>query len=442
MIRPQLKEFMKRMEPGSVAIIPAAHEVTRSYDSHYRFRQDSDFLYLTGFPEPEAIAVIAPSDEKNPFTLFVRPRDPLMETWNGKRFGVEGAVKNFGASKAFPVESFARELPKLIGGYEKLYYRFGRYEDFDLQVLEYFSRQQFARQTGAYPPATIIDPSVITHEMRLIKNDEEIALMQKAADISAAAHVKAMKTAKPGMGEFEIEALLEAYFRQKGGVGPAYTSIVGAGANACILHYIENNGRLKEGDLLLIDAGAEVEGYAADITRTFPVGGRYSPAQRDIYDVVLETQKACCEITKVGSSNVKRQELAIEMLTEGMVRIGLLKGKPKDLIKKKAYKKYYMHGLGHYLGLDVHDAGRYFSDTRVKKSRPFEAGMVLTVEPGIYVPPDDRSAPPKYRGIGVRVEDDVLITKDGNVNLTSKVPKEREEIEELMNKGKAKAAKG
>jgi Xaa-Pro aminopeptidase len=437
MIRPQLKEFMKRMEPDSVAIIPAAHEVTRSYDSHYRFRQDSDFLYLTGFPEPEAIAVISPSNEKNPFTLFVRPRDPLMETWNGKRHGVEGAVKTFGASKAFPIDSFTRELPKLIGGYEKLYYRFGRYEDFDLQLLEYFSRQRFSRQTGAYPPATIIDYSLITHEMRLIKGDEEIALMQKAADISAAAHVKAMKAAKPGMGEFEIEALIEGFFRQKGAVGPAYTSIVGAGANATVLHYIENTGHMKDGDLLLIDAGAEVQGYAADITRTFPVNGKFSKEQRAIYDVVLETQKACCEITKVGSSNVKRQQLATEMLTEGMVRIGLLKGKPKDLIKKKAYLKYYMHGLGHYLGLDVHDAGRYYSDTHVKRSRPFEAGMVLTVEPGIYVPADDKTAPPKYRGIGIRVEDDVLITKDGNVNLTSKVPKEAEEIEELMNKTKS-----
>ncbi len=440
MIRPQLKEFMKRMEPDSIAIIPAAGEVTRTYDSHYRFRQDSDFLYLTGFPEPEAIAVIAPSNEKNPFTLFVRPRDPLLETWNGKRHGVEGAVKQFGASKAFPIENFAKEFPKLIGGHEKLYYRFGRYEKFDLQMLEYYSRQHFARQSGAYPPPIIIDPSRLTHEMRLIKSDAEIGLMQKAADISAAAHVRAMRAAKPGMGEFEIEALMEAFFRQKGAGGPAYTSIVGAGANACILHYIENNGRMKDGDLLLIDAGAEVEGYAADITRTFPVNGKFSTEQRTVYDVVLETQKACCEITTVGTTNTKRQQLAVEMLTEGMVRIGLLKGKPKELIKKKAYLKYYMHGLGHYLGLDVHDAGRYFSDNQTKNSRPFEAGMVLTVEPGIYVPADDKTAPPKYRGIGIRVEDDVLVTAAGHLNLTSKVPKEADEIEELMSKSKAKSA--
>ncbi|HEV7644680.1 MAG TPA: aminopeptidase P N-terminal domain-containing protein [Pyrinomonadaceae bacterium] len=440
MIRSQLKEFMKRMEPDSVAIIPAAHEVTRSYDSHYRFRQDSDFLYLTGFPEPDAVAVIAPSNTKNPFTLFVRPSDPLMETWNGKRYGVAGALKQFGATRALPIESFAKEFPKLVGGHEKLYYRFGRYDHYDKQILEYYGRQRFSRQPGAYPPAIIIDPSLITHEMRLIKDDAEAALMQKAADISAAAHVKAMKMAKPNMGEHEIEAMMESYFRQKGAVGPAYTSIVGAGANATILHYIENNGTLGDGELLLIDAGAEYDGYAADITRTFPVNGKYSPAQRDVYDIVLETQKACCEITRVGSSNVKRQQLAIEMLTEGMVKIGLLKGKPKDLIRKKTYLKYYMHGLGHYLGLDVHDAGRYFSDNYVKNSRPFEAGMVLTVEPGIYVPADDKTAPPKYRGIGIRVEDDVLITKDGNINLTSKVPKEREEIEDLMSKGKAKAA--
>jgi Xaa-Pro aminopeptidase len=436
MIRSQLKEFMKRMEPDSIAVIPAANEVTRSYDSHYRFRQDSDFLYLTGFPEPEAVAVIAPSNTKNPFTLFVRPNDPLLETWNGKRFGLEGAMKKFGATKAFSIDSFAREFPKLVAGHDKLYYRFGRYDHYDKLMLEYYARQRFARQPDAYPPATIIDPSTITHEMRLHKSDDEAALMQKAADISCAAHVKAMKMAKPGMGEHELEAMMEGYFRQKGAVGPAYTSIVGGGANATILHYIENNGTLKDGDLLLIDAGAEYDGYAADITRTFPINGKFSPAQRDIYDIVLETQKACCEITKVGYSNVKRQQLAIEMLTEGMARIGLLKGKPKDLIRKKAYLKYYMHGLGHYLGLDVHDAGRYYSDNQIKNSRPFAAGMVLTVEPGIYVPADDKTAPPKYRGIGVRVEDDVLITADGNVNLTTKVPKEREEIEELMNKKK------
>lgn len=440
MIRSQLKEFMKRMEPDSVAIIPAANEVTRSYDAHYRFRQDSDFLYLTGFNEPEAVAVIAPSNTKNPFTLFVRPSDPLMETWNGKRHGTQGVMKNFGATKAFPIESFAKEFPKLVGGHEKLYYRFGRYDHYDRQVLEYYSHQRFARQAGAYPPSTIIDPSVITHEMRLIKSEAEIDIMQKAADISAAAHVKAMKMAKPGMGEHEIEAMMESYFRTKGGSGPAYTSIIGAGANACILHYIENNGSMKDGDLLLIDAGAEVEGYAADITRTFPVNGKFTEAQRDIYDIVLETQKACCEITTAGSSNVKRQTLAVEMLTEGMVKIGLLKGKTKDLIKKKAYLKYYMHGLGHYLGLDVHDAGRYFSDNYVKNSRPFEPGMVLTVEPGIYVPENAKDAPAKYRGIGIRVEDDVMVTADGHRNLTTKVPKEVEEIEELMAGKKAKAA--
>jgi Xaa-Pro aminopeptidase len=440
MIRPQLKEFMKRMESDSVAIIPAAHEVTRSYDAHYRFRQDSDFLYLTGFNEPDAVAVIAPSNTKSPFTLFVRPSDPLMETWNGKRYGLAGAMKTFGANKAFPIESFAKEFPRLVGGHEKLYYRFGRYDHYDRQILEYYSRQRFARQPGAYPPATIIDPSLITHEMRLVKSEAEMALMQKAADISCAAHVKAMKMAKPGLGEHEIEAMMESYFRQKGGSGPAYTSIVGAGANACILHYIENNGVMNDGELLLIDAGAEVEGYAADITRTFPVNGKFSPAQRDIYDIVLETQKACCEITTAGSSNVKRQQLATEMLTDGMARIGLLKGNSKDLIKKKAYLKYYMHGLGHYLGLDVHDAGRYFSDNQVKNSRPFEPGMVLTVEPGIYVPADDKNAPPKYRGIGIRVEDDVMVTADGHRNLTSKVPKEVEEIEELMAGKKAKAA--
>jgi Xaa-Pro aminopeptidase len=435
-IKPQLKEFMKQIGPDSVAVVPAAAEVTRSYDAHYRFRQDSDFLYLTGFNEPDAVAVIAPGNKNAPYTLFVRPRHKEMEIWNGKRAGVEGALKQYGASRAYPISDFAKLLPKLIGGYEKLYYRLGRYDHWDKTIVEYFSRQRFARQAGAYPPPTIVDSGLVIGEMRLFKTADEVALMQKAADISVAAHIKAMKRARPGVTEFEIEALLEGHFREKGGSGPAYNSIVGGGANACILHYIENSAPLRDGDLLLIDAGAEYAGYAADITRAFPVNGKFSPAQRDIYQIVLETQKACCELTVTGSSNKKRQDTAIEMLTEGMVRIGLLKGKPKELIKKQAYRKYYMHGLGHFLGLDVHDMGRYFSDSHAKNARPFAPGMALTVEPGIYVAPDEKSAPPKYRGIGVRIEDDVLVTENGHHNLTAKAPKEIEEIEELMSKSK------
>jgi Xaa-Pro aminopeptidase len=258
--------------------------------------------------------------------------------------------------------------------------------------------------------------------------------MQEAATISAEAHILAMRKTKPGMSEFQVESLIESYMRDRGASGVAYNSIIGGGENATILHYVENNRPLKDGDLILIDAGAEYKGYAADITRTFPVNGRFTPAQREVYDVVLDVQLQCIEATKTGNTVKKRQELSIELLTEGMKKLGLLKGKTKELIRKKAYMKYYMHGVGHYLGLDVHDAGRYFIDQAAKNSRPFAPGMVLTVEPGLYIPPDDKSAPAKYRGIGIRIEDDVLVTENGNRNLTTRVPKDPDEIEALMQK--------
>lgn len=419
------------MDANSIAIIPAAHEATRSYDTEYRFRQDSDFWYLTGFPEPDAVAIIDPAS-KTPYTLYVRPRDLEMETWFGRRQGTEGAVKNYGADRAFSIDKFGDDLAKLLDGHEKLYYRFAVDKALDQKILEYLTTQRVRRLKTAYPPHTIVDPTIIIGEMRLHKNEEEVSMMQRAADIAAEAHVLAMKKVKPGMNEFQVESLIEAYMREKGASGVAYNSIVGAGDNATILHYVENNMPLKDGDLILIDAGAEYQGYASDITRTFPVNGKYSKAQREIYDVVLDVQEQCIEYTKTGNTVKKRQELSIELLTEGMKKLGLLKGKTKDLIKKKEYMKYYMHGVGHYLGLDVHDAGRYFTDQGAKNSKPFAPGMVLTVEPGLYIPPDDKSAPSKYRGIGVRIEDDVLVTEDGNLNLTSKVPKDPDGIEALM----------
>lgn len=433
-MRDQLKKFIESIGPDSVAIIPAAHEARRSYDTEYKFRQDSDFMYLTGFPEPDAIAVIDPAAKK-PYTLYVRPRDPEMETWYGRRHGVDGAEKNYKADKAISIEKFQSELAKLIDGHEKLYYRFGVDEKLDLQILAYLSGQRQRRLKTAYPPHTIIDPTILTHEMRLHKTPDEVELMQKAATISAEAHVRAMKAVRPGMNEFQIESLIEAYMRENGASGVAYNSIIGGGDNATILHYVENNRPLNDGDLLLVDAGAEYDGYAADITRTFPVNGKYSQAQREVYDVVLDVQLQCIEATKTGNTIKGRQELSIELLTEGMKELGLLKGKTKDLIKKKEYMKYYMHGVGHYLGMDVHDAGRYFTDQTAKNSRPFAPGMVLTVEPGLYIPPEDKSAPAKYRGIGIRIEDDVLVTEEGNRNLTAAVPKDVEEIEALMSSG-------
>jgi Xaa-Pro aminopeptidase len=433
-MRTQLKKFIEAMEPDSVAIVPAAHEATRSYDTEYKFRQDSDFWYLTGFPEPDAIAVIDPANKKSPYTLYVRPRDPLMETWYGRREGVDGALKNYGADKAYSIEKFGDDLPKLLAGHEKLYYRFAVDKVLDQQILAYLTEQRVRRLKTAYPPHTIIDPTTITGEMRLHKNKDEVAMMQKAATISAEAHVMAMKKTKPGMNEFQVESLIEAYFRENGATGVAYNSIIGGGENATILHYVENNRPLNDGDLILIDAGAEYKGYAADITRTFPINGKFTKAQRDVYDVVLDVQEKCIEYTKTGNTVKARQEYSIELLTEGMRKLGLLKGKTKDLIKKKAYLKYYMHGVGHYLGLDVHDAGRYFTDQAATRSKPFAPGMVLTVEPGLYIPPDDKSAPAKYRGIGIRIEDDVLVTQEGNLNLTSKVPKNADEIESVMAK--------
>ncbi len=431
-MRTQLKKFIEAIGKDSIAIIPANHEQTRSYDTEFKFHQNPDFQYLTGFPEPDAVAVIDPASKKNPYTLYVRPKDEKMETWYGRREGIEGAKKNYKADKAVSIEQLEKDFAKLVNGHDKLYYRFGVDKNLDAVVLKYLSLGRFGRLKTPYPPHTIIDPTILIHEMRLHKTPEEIELMKRAGEIGADAHILAMQSCKPGMNESQIESIIEHYFRMNGAIGTAYNSIVGGGKNACILHYVENNAPLKDGDLLLIDAGCNYEGYSSDITRTFPINGKFTPAQREIYDVVLEVQLACIDLTKVGVTVKDRQKASIEMLTEGMVKIGLLKGKVKDLIKKKAYMKYYMHGVGHYLGLDVHDAGRYFTDQAAKKSRPYEAGMVLTVEPGIYVPPNDKSAPAKFRGIGVRLEDDVLITETGNLNLTSKVTKDPDEIEALM----------
>ncbi|MEK6279795.1 MAG: Xaa-Pro aminopeptidase [Acidobacteriota bacterium] len=428
MIRPQLAEFMRRMDQSSVAIIPSARETTRSNDTHYRFRQDSDFLYLTGFEEPDSIAVIAPGRDKK-YTLFVRPRDPEQEIWVGRRAGLEGAMSDLGADAAFPIAEFESKLQEILDGAQNLYYRLGVNPDLDSAIIRKISEMRALNRKPIHPPRTIIDPATIVHEMRVLKSPEELELMQKAADIAAEAHVEAMKAVRPGMKEYEVEAMLEQYFRRHGAEGPSYTSIVGAGANATILHYINNDGELRDGDLLLVDAGAEVKGYASDITRTFPINGRYSPAQREIYDVVLETQVSCVNMVTPGTTHDELKAHSVEMLTEGMVRIGLLKGKPADLIKEEKYKQFYMHGLGHLLGIDVHDVGIYYYD---KRSRALEPGVVMTIEPGIYVAPDTKDVPEKFLGIGVRIEDDVLCTNNGPRVLTTKVPKEAEEIEAIM----------
>ena len=428
MIRPQLEEFMRRMAPKSVAIIPGAHDTPRSNDTHYRFRQDSDFFYLTGFEEPDALAVIKPESDKK-YTLFVRPRDPEREIWDGRRAGVEGAQSEFGAAEAFPTAEFGSKLEEFLDGTDVLYYRLGVDRELDNAIIREIARMRAINRKPVHPPQTIIDPATIVHEMRVLKTPEEIEIMQTAADIAAEAHCEAMRAAKPGMQEYQLEALIEQIFRRRGAAGPAYTSIVGAGPNATVLHYINNDGELRDGDLLLVDAGAEYKGYASDITRTFPINGRYTSPQRDIYDLVLKAQMACVEMVRPGTTHDQLKQHSIEVLTEGMVELGLLEGKPEELIKEKKYEKFYMHGLGHMLGIDVHDVGRYYFG---QESRALEPGVVMTVEPGIYVAPDTKDVPEKYLGIGVRIEDDVLCTQNGPRVLTNKVPKHAEEIEQLM----------
>src|SRR5947199_1916952 len=436
MLKPQLVEFMRRIDKNSVAIIPAAREAVRSHDTNYRYRQNSDFFYLTGFEEPDAIAVIAPSKEKK-FTLFVRPRDLEQEIWNGYRAGVEGAVSNYSADEAFPINEFDEKLPEILDGPSVLYYAFGHSTpEMDQKIIRQLTLMRETNRKPLEPPQTIVDPSSIIHEMRVFKSSEEIEIMQRAADIAAEAHVEAMKAVRPRMKEYEVEALIESIFRRHGSAGPSYTSIIGSGANATVLHYISNQGTLRDGDLLLVDAGAEYQGYASDITRTFPINGKFTQAQRDIYDLVLNTQMSCIDMVRPGVRLEDLKTHSIEMLTEGMRNPGCLKGEPAKLIEEKKYMQFYMHNLGHFLGIDVHDAGRYYFKG---ESRPAEPGMVMTIEPGLYISPDtsnipeefNKDVPEKYLGIGDRIEDDVLVTENGARVLTHKVPKVAGVIEAL-----------
>jgi Xaa-Pro aminopeptidase len=439
MLKPQLTEFMRRMDPKSIAIIPAAREAVRSHDTNYRYRQNSDFFYLTGFEEPDAIAVIAPSEAKK-FTLFVRPRDPERAIWDGYRAGVEGAKSDYSADEAFPIADFDAKLPDILDGPASLYYAFGHANsELDEKIIRQLALMRETNRRPLEPPQTIVDPTLILHEMRVFKSETEVEIMQRAADIAAAAHVEAMKTVRAGMKEYEVEALLEASFRRQGAAGSSYTSIVGSGANATTLHYITNQDTLRDGDLLLVDAGAEYLGYASDITRTFPINGKFTEAQRDIYDLVLKTQMSCIDMVRPGVRLEDLKTHSVEMLTEGMAKLGLLKGDPAKLIAEKKYMQFYMHNLGHFLGIDVHDAGRYYFNG---ESRPAEPGMVMTIEPGLYISPDTKNipegfnqdVPAKYLGIGVRIEDDVLVTEKGARVLTDKVPKDAGEIEALMAK--------
>ena len=423
------KALIEQMEPNSIAILPAAPEKIRNRDAHYLYRQDSDFFYLSGFPEPEAVLAIIPGREHGETILFCREKDRQREIWDGYRAGPEGACKQYGADDAFPISDIDDILPGLIEGKERVYYSLGRDQHFDQQVMTWVNTIREKVRSGATPPGELLNLDHILHDLRLFKSAAEVRIMREAATISAKAHTKAMKSCKPGKFEYQLEAELLHQFTLAGSRAPAYNSIVGSGDNACILHYVDNNKVLKEGELVLIDAGCELENYASDITRTFPVNGVFSKEQAAIYQLVLDAQAAAIEVARPGYHWNDPHEASVRIITAGLVNLGLLKGSVDSLIEEEAYKQFYMHRIGHWLGMDVHDVGDYKIEG---EWRLLEPGMVMTVEPGIYIAPDDKSVAKKWRGIGVRIEDDVLITRMGNDILSAKAPKEIAAIEKLM----------
>ncbi|MGD8498529.1 MAG: Xaa-Pro aminopeptidase [Chromatiales bacterium] len=422
------RELMHMMDAESIAIIPAAPVKLRNRDVDYPYRQDSDFLYLTGFAEPEAVAVFIPGRRHGQYLLFCRENDPLMETWHGRRAGQDGAIELYGADDSFPITDIDDILPGLLEDRERVYYTMGRDPEFDQKLMGWVNRMREQSRSGHRPPHEYVSLEYLLHEMRLHKSATEIRAMKAAARITAHAHKRAMRACRPGMTEFEIEAELLYEFR-KGGTVPAYPPIVGGGANGCILHYTENRDELGDGDLLLIDAGAEYEGYACDVTRTFPVNGEYSRAQREIYELVLKAQQAAIKKAIPGNHWDDPHMAAVRTLTRGLVDLGLLKGRPAQLVKSGAYRRFYMHRTGHWLGLDVHDVGEYKVEDQW---RLLEPGMVMTIEPGLYIPARSKGVAKRWWDIGVRIEDDVLIRRNGNEVLTAAVPKDPDEIEEYM----------
>lgn len=423
------KRLMDMIGSDSIAILPTASVYIRNRDVEFPFRPDSDFYYLTAYPEPEAVAVLIPDRADGEYILFCRESDAEMETWHGRRAGLEGARDIYGADDAFPIEDMDDILPGLIEGHERIFYNMGSDQNFDQRVLGWVNQIRDKARTGVVAPDEFISLNHFLHDMRLYKSRHEIKLMRQAAKISASAHKRAMQTCKPGMHEYQIEAELIHEFLRKGARAAAYPSIVGSGANGCILHYTENQDEIDTGDLLLIDAGAEYQGYASDITRTFPASGKFSTAQRQVYDLVLAAQLAAIEEVKPGNHWNDPHNAAVRVLTEGMVELGILKGDPDVLIREHDYTKYYMHRTGHWIGMDVHDVGDYKLDG---EWRMLEPGMVMTVEPGLYLPAGTRGLPKKWWNIGIRIEDDVLVTKDGYDVLSKDAPKSADDIQELM----------
>jgi Xaa-Pro aminopeptidase len=423
------KRLMDMMGNESIAIIPTAPVRIRNRDVEYPFRPESDFYYLTGYAEPEAVAVLIPDRHHGEYVLFCRENDPVMETWNGHRAGLEGAREIYGADDAFPIEDLDEILPGLLEDRERIFYTMGADSKFDERVLKWVNEVRSRIRTGVNAPDEFISLTHILHDMRLYKSRSEVAAMRKAAKISSAAHKRAMRICRPGLMEYQIEAELVYEFTQRGARASAYPSIVGSGANSCILHYTENSSELQNGDVLLIDAGSEYDGYASDITRTFPVNGKFSTEQRAIYEIVLEAQLAAIDHVQPGNHWNDPHEVAVQVMTEGLVELGILKGKVRQLIKDQAYTKYYMHRTGHWIGMDVHDVGDYKLDG---EWRMLEPSMVMTIEPGLYFPAGTKGLAKKWWNIGVRIEDDVLVTKDGNEVFSKDAPKTIDEIETLM----------
>ncbi len=413
---------------GGVAVIPSAPISVRSNDVEYVYRQDNDFYYLTGFAEPESVAVFAPGNKGGEYLLFVRPRDRERETWTGRRAGIEGAISEFGANASYRIDELDRVLPEILSRVESIYYPLGNNEPMNQRMVGWLRQCQAMRPRSGSGANSLLDPREILHEMRLFKEPDELELMRRAIAISNLAHRRAMREARGGKGEWMVEATIDYAFRSEGAAGPSYPSIVAGGANATILHYINNDRELRQGDLLLIDAGCEYQFYASDITRTFPVGARFTPVQRDLYQLVLDAQQAGIEVVKPGASIDDVHEASLKVLVEGMRSLKMLKGSAEEIVTSGSYRRFYMHRTSHWLGMDVHDVGNYRKDG---KPRLLEPGMVLTCEPGIYISPDDEEAPAEMRGIGIRIEDDVLVTAGGYEVMSIAVPKQVAEVEAL-----------
>lgn len=422
------RQLMRMMGKDSIAIIPTASEQIRNRDVEHPFRADSDFYYLTGFGEPDAVAVLAPRRSHGEYLLFCRERDPESETWTGRRAGTAGVVSDYDADDAFPIGDIDDILPGLMEDCEQVFYTMGSRPEFDKSVMEWVNRIRQGSRRGARTPDKFVALEHLLHDMRLYKSPAEVRAMRNAAKITCHAHRRAMQVTRPGMHEYQVEAELLHEFRTAGMV-PAYPSIVGGGANGCILHYTRNTDTLQDGDLLLVDAGAEYDCYAADVTRTYPVNGSFTSPQRALYEVVLAAQQAAIEQVKPGNHWNAPHEAAVKALTRGLVRLGILKGKPSELIRSEAYRRFYMHRTGHWLGMDVHDVGDYKVGD---EWRVLEPGMVLTVEPGLYIPAGSKGVAKKWWNIGIRIEDDVLVTRKGPEVLTVAAPKSVADIEALM----------